>query len=50
MLKDEYISCLHIKTQLKSQKKKIILLIISNGDEWHYLAIKKLSALLKEIT
>ena len=31
-------------------KKKVILLIISNGEKWHYLAVKKLSALLRGIT
>ena len=31
-------------------KKQIILLIIPNGEGWHCLAVKKLSALLRGIT
>ena len=39
--------------QITSEKiiqtlKRAILLIIPNGEGWHYLAVKKLSALLKE--
>ena len=30
--------------------KKVILLMIPNGEKWHYLAVKKLSALLRGIT
>ena len=30
--------------------KQVILLIIPNGKGWHYLAVKKLSALLRGIT
>ena len=30
--------------------KKVILLMISNGEKWHYLVIKNLSGLLKGIT
>ena len=30
--------------------KKVIILMIPNRERWHYLAIKKLSALLREIT
>ena len=30
--------------------KKIILLMISNGEKWHYLALNNLSALLKKLT
>ena len=31
-------------------KKQVILLTIPNREKWHYLAVKKLSALLREIT
>ena len=31
-------------------EKQVILLIIPNGEGWHYLAVKKLSALLREIS
>ena len=32
-----------------NREKQVILLIISNGEKWHYLSVKKLSALLREI-
>ena len=31
-------------------EKQVILLMISNGEGWHYFAVKKLSALLRGIT
>ena len=31
-------------------KRTVILLMIPNVEGWHYLAVKKLSALLREIT
>ena len=31
-------------------EKQVILLMIPNGKEWHYLAVKKLSTLLRGIT
>ena len=30
-------------------EKQVILLMIPNGKKWHYLAVKKLSSLLREI-
>ena len=33
-----------------TREKQVILLMISNGENWHYLAVKKLSGLLREIT
>ena len=33
-----------------TQEKQIILLIISNGEKWHYLTVKNLSRLLRGIT
>ena len=36
------------KTQIV--KKQVILLINSNKEKWHYLAIKKILGLLREIT
>ena len=32
-----------------NSKKEFTLLMILNGEGWHYLAVTKLSALLKEI-
>ena len=31
-------------------EKEVIILIIPNGKRWHYLAVKKLSTLLRGIT
>ena len=33
-----------------NREKQTILLMISNGEKWHYLAVKMLSALLRGIT
>ena len=33
-----------------TQEKQVILLMISNGENWHYLRIKNLSRLLRELT
>ena len=30
-----------------NHEKQVILLMISNGEKWHYLAVKKLSAFLR---
>ena len=33
-----------------TREKQVILLMISNGENWHYLTVKKLSGLLRGIT
>ena len=33
-----------------SREKKVILLMISNGEKWHYLTVKNVSGLLRRIT
>ena len=33
-----------------NREKQVILLMIANGEKWHYLAVNKLSALLRGIT
>ena len=33
-----------------NREKQVILLKIRNGERWHYLAVKKLSELLRGIT
>ena len=38
------------KHNLTRKKKKVILLMISNGEKWYYLAVKNLSGLLRGIT
>ena len=40
----------YISKQNLNHEKQIILLMISNGEGWHYLAVKILSALLRGIT
>ena len=40
----------YISKQNLNHEKQIILLMISNGEGWHYLAVKTLSALLRGIT
>ena len=32
------------------RENQVILLMITNGEKWHYLTVRNLSALLKEIT
>ena len=38
-----------IQNNLK-RENQVILLMITDGEKWHYLAVKKLSALFKGIT
>ena len=33
-----------------TREKQVILLMISNGENWHYLVVKNLAGLLKGIT
>ena len=33
-----------------TEERQIILLMISDGQKWHYLVVKNLSGLLREIT
>ena len=51
MLKRKYISCLCWKHNSNCEKQ-VILLMIPNGEGqwWHYIAVKKLSALIRGIT
>ena len=41
-------TCLYLKKHNSTQEKHIIILMISNEERevWHYIAVKKLSALL----
>ena len=47
--KEKKLSCLCSKHN-SNREKQFISLIIPNGEGWYYLAVKKLSALLKGIT
>ena len=49
MLKKMYPA--YVSKNNSSREKQVIILMILNGEKlWHYLAIKKLSALLRSIT
>ena len=48
--KKEKIYSAYVLKNTSTCEKQIILLMISNGEKWHYLAVKKLSALLRGIT
>ena len=47
MLKKKSIHPANISKHNSDCKKQIILLVIPNGEGWHYLAVKKLPALLR---
>ena len=49
ILKNEKIYPAYISKR-NSNHEKIILLMIANAGGWHYLVVKKLSALLRGIT
>ena len=38
----------YVSKQNPSCEKQVILLMIPNSEEWHYVAVKKLPALLRE--
>ena len=40
----------YVSKNNSNREKQFISLMIPNGEGWHYLAVKKLSALLKGIT
>ena len=48
--KKEKIYPAYVSKHNSNREKQVILLMISNGEKWHYLAVKKLSALLRGIT
>ena len=33
-----------------TREKQVILLMITDGEKWHYIAVKRLSALLRGVT
>ena len=41
---------IHVAYKSKHNEKQVILLMISNGENWHYLVVKNLPGLLKGIT
>ena len=48
--KKEKIFPAYVSKRNSNRDKQFILLIIPNGERWNYLAVKKISALLREIT
>ena len=50
MLKIKKIYPAYVTKDHSNREKQVILLMIPNGEGWHYLAVKKLSALSREIT
>ena len=49
VLKEKKIYTDYVSKRNSNLEKQVILLIISNEGKWHYLAVKKLSALLTGI-
>ena len=48
--KKEKIHPAYVSKRNSNCEKQVILLMIPNGEAWHYLAVMKLSALLRGIT
>ena len=48
--KNEKVHPAYVLKHYSNREKQVLLLMIANGEGWHYLAVKKLSALLKGIT
>ena len=50
MLKRKKIYPAYVSKHNSNREKQVNLLMIPNGEGWHYLAVKGLSALLRGIT
>ena len=50
MLKKKKVYPVYLSKHNSNPKKQVLLLMMPNGEGWHYLAVKKLSALLREVT
>ena len=48
--KNEKVHPAYVLKHYSNREKQVLLLTAANGEGWHYLAVKKLSALLKGIT
>ena len=46
----EKINPAYVSKHNSNREKQVVFLVIPNGKKWHYLTVKKLSALLREIT
>ena len=49
MLKKKKICPVYVSKHNLKREKQVILLIIPDRERWHYLAVKKISALLRAI-
>ena len=49
MLKKKKIYPAYVSKHNSNHEKQVVLLMIPNGEKWQYLAVKKLSALLRGI-
>ena len=47
--KEKYIYLAYVSKQNSKREKQLIRLMISNEEGWHYLAVKKLYVLSREI-
>ena len=50
MLEEKKIYPAQVSKHNSNIEKQVILLMILNGERWHYLAVKQLSALLMQTT
>ena len=41
---------MHVSQNIFSCKNQVTLLMITDGEKWHYLAVKSLSALFRGVT
>ena len=48
--KKEKVSPAYVSKHNSNREKQVILSMVTNGEEWHHVAVKKLSALIIEIT
>ena len=46
----EQIVCTYPPRKHNKRKNQVILLMITDGKKWHYLAVKSLSSLLRGVT
>ena len=48
--KKEKVYLAYVSKNNSNSEKQVIILMTSNGEGWHYITVKKLPALLREIT
>ena len=50
ILKEKKIYPAYVSKHNSNHERHVILLMILDGERWHYIAVKQLTALLREIT